>query len=187
MDGQLAAARAYLADQYAFQERQAAEFEVTLPTPNTDECDRANAGEIVMLKEWDLSPVDPASFDPTEPPGRPVPDPPVNTVPPAVTGTPDVGQTLTVSTGTWTGAQTYAYAWQRDGAAIAGATTATHLLAAADLAALIGCQVTGTGGGGSAPALSNTVGPIVDPGGVVEDVDTEGAPRPARSRQRRTT
>jgi hypothetical protein len=29
------------------------------------------AGELVMLKQWDLSPVDPASFDPTEPPGRP--------------------------------------------------------------------------------------------------------------------
>jgi len=28
-------------------------------------------GELTMLKRWDLSPVDPSSFDPTEPPGRP--------------------------------------------------------------------------------------------------------------------
>ena len=39
---------------------------------------------------------------------------PSNTTPPAVTGTPKVGQTLTVSNGTWTGSPTgYTYQWQR--------------------------------------------------------------------------
>ena len=47
------------------------EFPVTRPTPTPDECDLAAANVIVMKKLWDLSPVDPASFDPTEPPGRP--------------------------------------------------------------------------------------------------------------------
>lgn len=40
--------------------------------------------------------------------------PPVNTVAPAVTGTPQVGQILTVSPGTWDpGADSYTYQWQR--------------------------------------------------------------------------
>lgn len=45
----------------------------------------------------------------------PTAGPPINTVPPAVTGTTAVGQTLTSSTGTWLGAPTitYTYQWYR--------------------------------------------------------------------------
>ncbi len=52
---------------------------------------------------------------------------PVNTAAPVVSGTPAVGQTLSCSTGAWTGepAPTYTYAWLRNGAAIPGASAST--------------------------------------------------------------
>lgn len=56
-------------------------------------------------------------------------DPPVNTVLPVITGTPTVGQTLTVDTGSWDNDPTgFAYQWYRDAVAIAGATLNTYLL-----------------------------------------------------------
>ena len=50
--------------------------------------------------------------------------PPGNTAPPAISGVPEVGRTLACSRGSWTNDPTsFAYAWKRDGAAIAGATS----------------------------------------------------------------
>ena len=48
----------------------------------------------------------------------PPPTPPVNTAAPAISGTDQVGQTLSASTGTWsgTGPLNYSYQWQRCGA-----------------------------------------------------------------------
>ena len=65
------AARAFLRQAEERRLRQIAEFEVTRPTPTQDENDRMADGEVVRRKAWDGSPVDPSSFDPTEPPGRP--------------------------------------------------------------------------------------------------------------------
>ena len=61
--------------------------------------------------------------------------------------------------GNWTGEPTsYAYAWQRDGSPIEGATAATYLFVAADTGKAIGCIVTATNAAGSTEApLSNTV------------------------------
>jgi hypothetical protein len=42
-----------------------------MPTPTQAESERMADGELVMLKRWDLSPIDPQSFDASEPPGRP--------------------------------------------------------------------------------------------------------------------
>ena len=68
-------ARAFLAERRRQAEelrhRRAGEFETTRPTPSQEECDLMAQGTMTMLKVWDLSPVDPFSFDPTEPPGRP--------------------------------------------------------------------------------------------------------------------
>lgn len=88
--------------------------------------------------------------------------PPANTVLPAVSGTPTQGQTLTCSTGTWTGAATiaFAYQWRRDGVDIAGATASTYLLVAGDVGAGMACRVTGTNGDGASSALSVAVGPV---------------------------
>ena len=68
--------------------------------------------------------------------------------------------TLTRTTGTWTGSPTFTTIWQRDGTNIAGATAATYVTVAADVGMMIGCVVTGTNAGGFHDAPSNTVGPI---------------------------
>jgi hypothetical protein len=192
MDGELLErARAYHDEQEQIRLRQIGEFEVTLATPNLDECNRAAANEVVMLKQWDLSPVDPQSFDPTEPPGRPTPppSPPANTVAPNVTGTPELASTLTCSPGTWIDATSQGYQWLRGATNVAGATGPTRMLAAADVGAMMYCRVTATGPGGSTPVVSNTVGPVVDPGAGDEEVEGAGGEtvQPHRARQRRTT
>src|SRR5439155_10913964 len=69
------------------------------------------------------------------------PTPPVNTSPPTITGTPQDGQTLSASTGSWSGTQpiTYGYQWQRcdsggaNCAPITGATGPTDTATSADV------------------------------------------------------
>jgi len=71
---------------------------------------------------------------------------PVNTVAPVVSGTATVGQTLTTTNGTWTGAPapTFTYQWQRVTTNISGATSSTYVLVAADAASTIRCVVKAT-------------------------------------------
>jgi GH25 family lysozyme M1 (1,4-beta-N-acetylmuramidase) len=86
--------------------------------------------------------------------------PPAVLAPPAVSGTPQVGQTLTTSTGTWSGSPTsYAYQWQRCDAtgvctAITGATGTAYLLTPGDIGATIEIVVTATNTVGSQSATS---------------------------------
>ena len=84
---------------------------------------------------------------------------PVNTVAPAITGTAQEGQTLTCSTGTWSGSPTYTYQWKRNGSNIGSATNSTYLLVLADVGQSILCTVTATNALGSSNADSNTVTP----------------------------
>lgn len=84
-----------------------------------------------------------------------------NTVAPAVTGTPTVGETLATTDGTWNVTpDSVAYQWQRDGMDIGGATANTHALVAGDVGAMVRCVVTATKAEGTASANSNAVGPI---------------------------
>jgi hypothetical protein len=87
---------------------------------------------------------------------------PLNLTAPALTGTETVGQTLSVTTGTWQGVATitFAYQWRRDGVAISGATSSTYTLVAADYDAIIDCVVTATNSIDSTTADSNDTGAI---------------------------
>jgi hypothetical protein len=91
--------------------------------------------------------------------GQSAGSPPVNTVAPVLSGTPDVGQVLSCTTGSWTGSPTitYAYQWRRNGSNISGATGSTYTLVNADGGASITCRVTATNGSGSASATSGGV------------------------------
>ena len=86
---------------------------------------------------------------------------PSNTAPPQVSGTPQVGKTLTVSNGTWSNSPTgYAYQWQRCTSAtsctnIAGATTQTYVVRNADAGRTLRAVVTATNADGSSTANSN--------------------------------
>jgi len=90
-------------------------------------------------------------------------DAPVNTVAPAITGPAVNGQTVTCSTGTWTGTPTitYTFQWKRDGVNIAlNAQAQSYKLIPPDVGTHITCQVTATNGSGSASATSNNITPI---------------------------
>jgi hypothetical protein len=96
------------------------------------------------------------------PPPPPPPAPPVNTGLPALSGTAQVGKTLSTTNGSWSGAtpMTFAYQWRRCDAAgsscvsIPGATSSSYALASADLGRTIRAQVTATNAAGSASASS---------------------------------
>jgi hypothetical protein len=90
---------------------------------------------------------------------------PAATSAPAVAGTPQAGQTLTSSVGTWSGSPTgFAYQWRRCSSsgtpcvAIVGANATSYTLTPDDIGATISFVVTATGTGGStsAPAATTT-------------------------------
>ena len=86
--------------------------------------------------------------------------PPVNADPPVVSGTAAVGQTLSATTGSWSGTAPLAFAsaWERcvnsTCGAIAGATAGAYLITSADAGASIRAIVTAKNGAGSATARS---------------------------------
>jgi hypothetical protein len=92
----------------------------------------------------------------------------VNTLAPAVTGTATAGNTLTTTTGTWTGANiVHDYDWQTSNDVgvtwehiVSGNGATTFVLTAAQLGLRVRCRVRATNGAGPRFANSNTVGPI---------------------------
>lgn len=90
-------------------------------------------------------------------------DPPVLTVSPALSGNRYRGQVLSVNTGTWLDASTFAYQWQRDVAgngvftSIIGQTANTHTIDAADVGNQVRCRVTATNAFGSTAGFSNAI------------------------------
>ena len=92
---------------------------------------------------------------------------PANTAPPTITGTPQVGQTLTANNGTWTNSPTsFAYQWLRCNpggnacANVANGTQKTYTLVGADAGRTIRVRVTATNADGSASAESAQTAPI---------------------------
>lgn len=82
-----------------------------------------------------------------------------NSVIPAISGTAEIGETLTCSTGTWAGSasRTYAYQWTRDTVDISGATSSTYDLVAADDQTDVACDVTADDGFTQVTASANAV------------------------------
>jgi hypothetical protein len=88
---------------------------------------------------------------------------PVNTALPVVTGTAQVGQTLSLSNGTWTGnpAPTFTYAWLVDGTPVVGETANTYVVQAGDVGFDVEGRVTATNIEGAVSATSVAVGPVI--------------------------
>jgi hypothetical protein len=87
---------------------------------------------------------------------------------PKITGTTTQGQTLSVSTGGWSGATpiTYAYQWLRcDGngnncSNVSGATSSKYVLTSADVGHTLRTKVTAANSVGSANSTANAAGPV---------------------------
>lgn len=88
---------------------------------------------------------------------------PVLTAAPAITGDAEVGEILTVSTGTFTGDAviTYEYRWFAAGVAIAGATASTFTLTSAQVGKIITARVTARNAVGSAIGFSNSTTAVI--------------------------
>ncbi|MCW2984051.1 MAG: hypothetical protein JWR63_1621, partial [Conexibacter sp.] len=93
---------------------------------------------------------------------------PGNSGAPVVTGAAKVGETLTTTDGGWNPAATsYVYQWQRKVAGsyvdIAGATSKTYVVDAADAGTTVRSKVTGTNADGSAAGFSAPTAAVVAP------------------------
>ncbi len=82
---------------------------------------------------------------------------PSNDIEPAITGTPQPGNTLTCSTGTWTGAQSYNFQWFDDVDPIIGSTQQTFTPDVGHVGLTLSCNVTASNEWGSASMMSNSV------------------------------
>jgi hypothetical protein len=99
---------------------------------------------------------------------------PSNTAAPEISGTLSVGQTLTVSNGTWAGSPTdYSYQWQRCSSStsctdISGATSKTYTVTAADNGNALRAQVTASNADGKATAASDHTGVVGAPANTLQ-------------------
>jgi len=87
--------------------------------------------------------------------------PPTASANPVITGTPEVGNALSCSNGTWTNSPTFTYEWLRNGTPIGGATANTYTLVAEDEGKAIQCRVTAANTYATAQAVSSRV--VVSP------------------------
>ena len=89
------------------------------------------------------------------------PTAPANVTPPRILGAPNVGVTLSVDEGQWSGTEpfNFTYRWQRCGTGgcvdVAGATDAIYTVSGSDLNRRLLVIVTATNGAGSATAASS--------------------------------
>jgi subtilisin family serine protease len=102
--------------------------------------------------------------------GGPAPSPPVNSTPPTVSGTAQVGQVLTASTGSWQNSPTsYAYVWRRcvPGGACSstGGTSSSYTVASADLGDVLIVTVTAANDAGAAASSSSPTAVVTQASG----------------------
>jgi len=96
---------------------------------------------------------------------------------PVISGATTAGQTLTGSTGAWSGTPpiSFSYQWERCLAScspIAGATSSSYTLTRADVRGKIALVVAATNSAGSAHATSAQVGPVASAGPTLHQVKT---------------
>lgn len=89
---------------------------------------------------------------------------PVSTQSPSISGNNNVGQTLTVSNGSWNAdiayaPTSYSYQWKKDGANISGATNSTYIILSSDSGSSISATVTATNSRGV--TISNSTNSIL--------------------------
>ncbi|WP_181813485.1 peroxidase family protein [Gaiella occulta] len=107
-----------------------------------------------------------------------VPTPPANTVLPSVSGVAQVGQTLTSSTGTWTGTTpiTFTQQWQScvgvTCSNIVGATGSTYVPVVADVGKTLRVHVTASNGAGPPVAADSVQTVVVTAAAVAPPVNT---------------
>ena len=95
---------------------------------------------------------------------------PANTSVPTISGTAQQGQTLTASSGSWSGSPTsYAYRWQdctssMSCTSISGATGSSYTLQSSDVGDTIDVVVTATNAGGSSSATSTQTAAVTSAG-----------------------
>lgn len=89
---------------------------------------------------------------------------PINTIAPVLSGIEDVGETLSVTSGIWTGIPViiYNYQWQRSNIDILGETASTYNTTPSDSGNTVRCEVTATNSGGSVVSYSNETGVIAN-------------------------
>ena len=80
---------------------------------------------------------------------------PTDMEPPVVSGTAQVGDALASTTGTWTGATSYAYQWAGNGTKIASATAATYTPVSSDAGHTLTATVTATGSSGTTASATS--------------------------------
>lgn len=90
-------------------------------------------------------------------------NPPVLTAAPVITGTAQVGETLSCSNGTFTGDATieYSHQWFANGNAVQGATNSSYNLTANDLGKIFMCRVMAKNAAGNAFGFSNTTSVVI--------------------------
>ncbi len=105
--------------------------------------------------------------------------PPVNTAPPAISGTPTVGQTLEASTGSWAGTPSFSYSYQwlscnilGECLEIADATEPTYTVPALDVASTLEVLVTTRSHTGEASATSQASAPVAAVAPLDEELPT---------------
>lgn len=97
-----------------------------------------------------------------------VPTPPANTTVPAISGTVRAGETLTATSGAWSGTtpMTYAYQWlacSSSCAALAGATKAAYVVPAGAVGMHLEVSVTASNAGGQVSATSAQTAAVAPP------------------------
>jgi hypothetical protein len=152
----IASARAIRAKAAQQWDQQLSEAPTFRPTPTRAENQaKAETGDIVLVKEWDQSPIDAHAIDPLFDPGDLPPPPPAI---PMIFCSAQVGATLCALPGLVTPRRIFQ--WTRDGVAIPNAVVLRYTLTAADVGHRISFSVTRA----RQVARARELGPVVRPG-----------------------